>query len=85
MLVLWHVEVVKIDQIKNSPRATHFWKVGHVQMTLLNPQFFFSTFFHILGFLTEEKLEILRFVLRKKQMKTKMLFPNLLNIAVISF
>lgn len=76
LLVLWHVEVVKIDQIKNSPRAPHFWKVGHVQMTLLSPQFFFSTFFHILGFLTEEKLEILRFVLRKKTNENKNVVPN---------
>jgi len=35
LLVLWHVGIVKIDQIKNNSRAKHFWRAGNVQVTLL--------------------------------------------------
>lgn len=34
----------------------YFWKVGHVQMTLLNPQFFFYVLSH-LGFSARRKIE----------------------------
>lgn len=63
----------------------YFWKVGHVQVTLLNPQVFFYVLSH-LGFSARRKIENSDVLTEeKKQMKTKTLFPNLLNITAISF